>query len=84
MFDNNKANVKESILKIKQTLINNVLDIAEANGEDVDVQLLKVINNMNEETLISNALDFILFNDHYMDQLMEVIKQAMSEENIPF
>lgn len=84
MISNNMADVKESILKIKQTLINNVLDFAETNGDDIDVELLKLINNINDEALIANALKFILFDDSYMEQLLEEIRQETSDENMPF
>lgn len=69
---------------IKKALINKVIDVSEEKGEEVDVALLKVINNLNDDNLIANALDYVSLDENFLALLMNNIEQSRLSDDMPF
>lgn len=84
MNSNDQIKIKNSVSMIKKALINKVIDVSEEKGEEVDVALLKVINNLNDDNLIANALDYVSLDENFLALLMNNIEQSRLSDDMPF
>lgn len=84
MNNNDEIKIKNSVSMIKKALINKVIDVSEEKGEEVDVALLKVINNLNDDNLIANALDYVSLDENFLALLMNNIEQSRLSDDMPF
>lgn len=81
-----RVDIKNHIQKFKQEMINTVADelSKESNEESShNVELIKLINNLSDEYIISSALELALNNDHFYESVMHNLIHAIENE-MPF
>lgn len=81
-----KVEIKNYIQSFKQEMINNVFDEMKKEGEnnnENNMELIKLINNLSDEYIISAALDLALNSNSFFEVVTHKLNYAMENE-MPF
>lgn len=81
-----RVDIKNHIQKFKQEMINTVVDELGKEGNKESghsVELIKLINNLSDEYIISSALELALNNDDFYESVTQNLIYAIENE-MPF